>query len=429
VHGTQTAVVTGPAGEEIHTDIYGRVKVHFHWDRVSAMDDKSSCWVRISQGWAGKNWGMSFLPRVGQEVIVDFLEGDPDHPIITGRVHNAEAMPPYELPANKTISGVKTRSSRGAGADQLNVIRFEDKKGEEQLFVQAERNLDIRVKNDAFETVKADHHLVVECDRLERVGNNRDEKVGADHKESIGKDRHLRVAGKEAIDVTGSRSLTVTGDVIEVCKGAHSRKTTMDDSLSALGVVINATKGITLKCGSNSIVLDTSGISISGNLLTFDGKLTRINSGPGSPPSSAVAGSAVRPAAPAQAEEADTDDPADTAALRAEQQKSNKGKYGTTKAPPHKPDPALVAQQAPLPEGPAGQPPAQEEPETTWIEIELVDCDDNPIAGESYEIELPDGSVAAGTTDEKGLARVVGFEPGDCKITFPNLDKDAWEPA
>ena len=107
----EIATVTGPSGEEIHTDKYGRVKVHFHWDRQQPLDDKSSCWVRVSQGWAGKNWGTVMLPRVGMEVIVDFLEGDPDRPLVTGCVYNAEAMPPYALPANKTISGASTAAS------------------------------------------------------------------------------------------------------------------------------------------------------------------------------------------------------------------------------------------------------------------------------------------------------------------------------
>ncbi len=147
IHGSQTAIVVGPSGEEIYVDKFGRVKVQFHWDREGKYDDKSSCWVRVSQNWAGKRWGAVFLPRIGQEVIVDFLDGDPDQPIITGRVYNGESMPPYTLPDEKTKSAIKSYSSKGGGG--FNEIRFEDKKGSEQLFLHAEKDQDNRVKNDS----------------------------------------------------------------------------------------------------------------------------------------------------------------------------------------------------------------------------------------------------------------------------------------
>jgi type VI secretion system secreted protein VgrG len=142
IQGPQTAVVVGPGGEEIYTDNdgYGQVKVQFHWDRQGKKDDKSSCWIRVSQPWAGEKWGGVFLPRIGQEVIVEFLEGDPDRPIITGRVYNNDQKPPYDLPANKTQSGFKSRSSKGGGAANFNEIRFEDKKGSEELYIHAEKD-------------------------------------------------------------------------------------------------------------------------------------------------------------------------------------------------------------------------------------------------------------------------------------------------
>src|SRR5262249_55625874 len=136
VRGTQTAIVVGPRGEEIYTDEdgYGQVKVHFHWDRRSKRDENSSCWVRVSNNWAGKNWGIVFLPRIGQEVIVDFLEGDPDRPIIVGRVYNDQNMPPYPLPGEKTKSGMMTRSSKQGTPANCNEIHFEDQKGSEELY-------------------------------------------------------------------------------------------------------------------------------------------------------------------------------------------------------------------------------------------------------------------------------------------------------
>jgi type VI secretion system secreted protein VgrG len=161
MRGLQTAVVVGPDGEEIYTDKYGRVKVQFHWDRKGKKDEKSSCWIRVAQLWAGKNWGGIHIPRIGQEVIVDFLEGDPDRPIITGRVYNAEQMPPYELPGNQTQSGIKSRSSKGGGAANFNEIRFEDKKGQEELYVHAERDLTVMVERDETKTVQHDQKLTV----------------------------------------------------------------------------------------------------------------------------------------------------------------------------------------------------------------------------------------------------------------------------
>jgi type VI secretion system secreted protein VgrG len=155
VQGPQTAVVVGPPGEEIYTDEYGRVKVKFHWDRESKEDENSSCWIRVSQAWAGKGWGAFHTPRVGHEVIVDFLEGDPDQPIITGSVYNAANMPPYAVPANATHSGIKSRSSKGGNPNNFNEIRMEDTKGSELFYIQAEKDWRIHVKNNETENVGA----------------------------------------------------------------------------------------------------------------------------------------------------------------------------------------------------------------------------------------------------------------------------------
>jgi type VI secretion system secreted protein VgrG len=177
VQGPQTAVVTGPAGEELHTDSYGRVKVQFHWDRYGQKNEKSSCWVRVASPWAGKNFGFMQVPRIGQEVIVDFLEGDPDQPIITGRVYNAQQMPPWELPANATQSGVLTRSSKGGAYGNANAIRFEDKAGSEQLWIHAEKNQDNEVENDETTSVGRD--------RTETVGRDETVTIGGNHVETV----------------------------------------------------------------------------------------------------------------------------------------------------------------------------------------------------------------------------------------------------
>ncbi len=222
MRGCQTARVVGPEGEEIHTDEFGRVKVQFNWDREGQFDANSSCWIRVSQGMAGGQYGMMFPPRIGQEVIVDFLEGDPDKPIITGRVYNADHMPPYELPKEKTKSTIKTLSSKGGKG--FNEIRFEDLKGKEQIFIHGEKNLDIRVKNDRFETIGHDRHLVVENDKFEHVKKDRNEQVEKNHLEEIGEDRDLTVKGKEDKEVQKDLLLTVKGNVEETFKKDHTEK-------------------------------------------------------------------------------------------------------------------------------------------------------------------------------------------------------------
>jgi type VI secretion system secreted protein VgrG len=222
VAGPQTAVIVGPAGDEIHTDKYGRVKVHFHWDRYGKKDGNDTCWVRVSQPWAGKNFGFQAIPRIGQEVIVDFLEGDPDQPIITGRVYNAEQMTPWELPANKTQTGVLTRSSSGGHYETANAIRFEDKKGAEQLWLRAEKDQltevehdeDKWVGNDRRKTIDGHETTVVHKNRTETVDQNetitvhqnRTEEVDLDEKITIHKNRTERVDLDEKISIGMNRS-------------------------------------------------------------------------------------------------------------------------------------------------------------------------------------------------------------------------------
>jgi type VI secretion system secreted protein VgrG len=210
VQGPQSAVVTGPGGEEIYTDKYGRVKVQFHWDRHGKKNETSSCWMRVSHPWAGKSFGMIHIPRIGQEVIVDFLEGDPDQPLITGRVYNAEQMPPWELPANATQSGILTRSSKGGAYGNANALRFEDKKGAEQVWLHAERNQDIEVEND----------------ETHSVGHDRTKTIGHDEKSHIKHDRTETVDNNEKITVHGNRTETV--DKNETITVHQNRTETVD---------------------------------------------------------------------------------------------------------------------------------------------------------------------------------------------------------
>ena len=209
VQGPQTAVVVGPGGEEIFCDKYARVKVQFHWDRYGQNDENSSCWVRVSQAWAGKAWGGMHIPRIGQEVVVSFLEGDPDQPLITGRVYNAVNMPPYELEANKTQSGIKSRSSKGGTPDNFNEIRMEDKKGSEELYIQAEKNENILVKNDKGETVGHNETISIGNDREETVGHNETITIGNDRVELVGNNETLTVTTNRTRNVGANESVTV----------------------------------------------------------------------------------------------------------------------------------------------------------------------------------------------------------------------------
>ena len=226
VRGPQTAIVVGPAGEEIWTDQYGRVKVHFYWDRHDQSNENSSCWIRVSQAWAGKNWGSMQIPRIGQEVIVSFLEGDPDRPIITGRVYNAEQTVPYDLPANATQSGMKSRSSKGGTPANFNEIRMEDKKGAEQLYIHAERNQDIEVENDESHWVGHNRNKVVDFSEVATIGEDRIRAVkrddillvGSTKTDSISRSylievgENLRlVCGKSILELNASGQINLTG--------------------------------------------------------------------------------------------------------------------------------------------------------------------------------------------------------------------------
>jgi type VI secretion system secreted protein VgrG len=250
VMGLQSAVVVGPKGEEIYTDKYGRVKVQFFWDRLGKKNENSSCWIRVSQLFAGKNWGAIFLPRIGQEVIVDFLEGDPDQPLITGRVYNAEQVPPGALPDNMNISGWRTHSTKGGGDHDANVVSFDDTNGSEVLYMRAQKDMAVRVEND--------DDLKVFNDQTITIHNNRTEVVEQ---------------GNEKVTIQqGDRDVTVSmgDDSLTISMGSQTTE---------------ALQSITLKVGQSSVVLDQKGVTIKGLMidveadatLTLKGGLTMIN--------------------------------------------------------------------------------------------------------------------------------------------------------
>ena len=211
-NGPQTAVVVGPPGEEIWTDQYGRVKLQFHWDRYGQHNQDSSCWVRVSSPWAGGGFGGVQIPRVGDEVIVDFLNGDPDYPIVTGRVYNAARMPPWGLPLSATQSGLLSRSTPGGTPEHANAFRFEDRKGSEQLWMHAERNLDMEAEVDHSVSVGRDRTHSVGRDETVQVSNNRNKQIGNNETVSVKQHRTAQIGGNETASVGGSHDVTVKGD-------------------------------------------------------------------------------------------------------------------------------------------------------------------------------------------------------------------------
>jgi type VI secretion system secreted protein VgrG len=212
VPGPQTAVVTGPPGEEIHTDAHGRIKCQFHWDREGRRDDASSCWIRVAQAWAGQGWGALYLPRIGHEVVVEFLEGDPDRPLVTGSVYNGANAPPIDLPGEKTRSTLRSASSPGSNGS--NELRFEDAAGHEEVYLHAQRDLSIVVEHDKDQWVGGNEQLLVEKDRARQVGGNQTLQVDKDDSTTVG--------GSQTLAVTGNRATTVGGNHDEKVAGAQS---------------------------------------------------------------------------------------------------------------------------------------------------------------------------------------------------------------
>jgi len=318
VQGLQTAIVVGPKGEEIHTDRYGRVKVQFHWDREGQRNENSSCWLRSAQGWGGGGWGMVFTPRVGDEVLVDFLEGNPDRPLIVGSVYNEENLPLYELPANKTVSTIKTKSYPNDSG--FNELRFEDKKGSEEIYLHGQKDWTIGIENDKNQTVGHDETLSVANNREKHVGvdqmvtvganhtetvganktisvgSNKTETVGINAMETIGLAKELTIGGLYQVSVGGAMNETVAGAKAEevgitkaVLVGAHmtekvignrsitvgqnfSTTVSQTSTLKAKSIIFEADDEIVLKTGNSLISMKSSGdIVVSGGTIQTKG--------------------------------------------------------------------------------------------------------------------------------------------------------------
>ncbi|MCC5902662.1 MAG: type VI secretion system tip protein VgrG, partial [Halomonas sp.] len=257
VDGPQVAFVVGPEGEEIHCDEHGRVKVQFPWDRYAEPNETASCWVRVAQGWAGGGYGSMAIPRVGHEVIVEFLEGDPDQPLITGRTYHASNIPPYPLPEHKTRTVLRTQSHKAEG---FNELRFEDEAGEEQIWLHAQKDLELLTLNDRIEEVRNDSFLHVNNDRISEIDNDDHHTVHGNRFERTEGQQHFSVEGSLHIKA-GQAWLSESGRELHIKAGQK--------------VVLEAGSELALKAGGSFIQLDSGGV-------TIVGPRVRVNAG-GSP--------------------------------------------------------------------------------------------------------------------------------------------------
>ncbi len=312
VQGAQPALVVGPSGEEIYTDKYGRVKVQFYWDRIGEKNENSSCWIRVSHPWAGKGWGAVAIPRIGQEVIVDFLEGDPDRPIITGRVYNAERMPPYTLPDGGVVSGIKSDTHKGTG---YNEISMDDTAGEEKITIHAQYDMDTTVEHDDTQTVHNDRTITVDGKHTETIkkdttitvleGDLKTSVLEGKSQEYVKKNQTTKVDGDYGLEVSGDANIKVTsGDLtIEAASGSITEKSAAGHKIQSdadveieganvkisgsgqvfvdgQSVVISGGGRILLEVGSSSVEIHPMGVRIRGAAVEINGSaMTQISGG------------------------------------------------------------------------------------------------------------------------------------------------------
>jgi type VI secretion system secreted protein VgrG len=274
--GSQTAIVTGPAGEEIYTDEFGRIKVQFHWDREGQADQHSSAWIRVSQSAAGGAFGGCFLPRIGEEVVVDFEEGDPDRPIVIGRLYNGLNRPPYALPEHKTKSTLKSNST--PGGDGYNELRFEDKVGEEQVFIHAEKDQDQRIGHDSRQHIGNNEHSTVAGHDYSQIQGDEHRTVDGTSRSKIGQDEHQSIGGSRNTDIA-AKELREAGMELSLASGQK--------------IILDAGSELTLKAGGSLVKLDPSGVTIVGPVIKLNA---------GGAPGSGSSPQAEKPSLPAKAD-------------------------------------------------------------------------------------------------------------------------------
>ena len=294
VQGPQTAIVVGPSSDEIFTDEFGRVKVQFHWDRYGQRDENSSCWIRVSQVHAGKGFGGIDIPRIGEEVIVSFMEGDPDRPLITGRVYNAELMTPFGLPGQKVVSGMKSNSTPGGGG--YNEFSLNDTKGEEGITIHGQYNMDTTVENDQSNTIGNNRTTNVAVDDTESVGSNQSISVGADQSSSVGSNQSVTIGANRSVNVGASDDLSVGSDRTVNIGASNSISVSANHGVSAganiqldsganttltagANIALSASGTISLTAGGSGIEISAGGIKITtGGIVEIKGAVIKENS-------------------------------------------------------------------------------------------------------------------------------------------------------
>lgn len=389
IKGPHSAIVTGPKGEEIYTDQHGRIKVQFHWDREGQANETTSCWIRVSQPLSGIEWGGIAIPRIGQEVIVEFEHGDPDRPIMVGRVYNGQSLPPYALPQHKSRSVLKTLSS--TGGDGYNEIRIDDQKGQEQIFLRAEKDLELRIKNSHSTWIGNDQHIQVGNEAFAAIEGDNHHSVTGALTEQTAQNLSLTVGQDLQLKVSGAL-VTQAGNAIHIKVGSKA--------------LIQGGMSLTVKGGAGFITLNASGVTIMGPLV-------RINEGGGG--GSAQAANPTLPGSPGEADNA-----IPGAKLRAPQaaqiplpevidfdkaraQLASFKQANTFFSPLVEdcPECKLAAQQA-------AADAATKEQETNWVGLYYAHADGNGVAGAGYTVyDASSGAeLASGTLDQFGCAKV-----------------------
>lgn len=278
--------MVGPPGEEIYCDKWGRVKVSFPWDRDSQHNDHSSCWIRVAQGWAGATWGAMAIPRVGQELIISYLDGDPDQPIATGRAYRETNLPPYELPKHKTRMTIKSRSHKGRG---FNELRFEDELGQEEVYVHAERDKNVHIKhdntafvgNDRKEEVINDEQVTVGHDQSHQIGRDRVLSIGRDHDVRIGKNLREQVDANRHEITTVDHQSEVGGNSQHTIDGQHHLTAGQGIKHGTTVYQLQASEKLIFQGPGGSITIDAQGIHLDGVAITVRGELTAVTQGSG----------------------------------------------------------------------------------------------------------------------------------------------------
>ncbi|AUX42286.1 uncharacterized protein SOCE26_037160 [Sorangium cellulosum] len=405
----ETATVVGPEGQDIHTDHLGRIKVQFHWDRRGRRDEHSSCWIRVAQAWAGAGWGHQFVPRIGMEVLVTFLGGDLDRPMVTGCVYNATHPPPFVLPNNGTRSGLRTQSSPGGGG--FNEISFEDRAAHEQIFMHAQRDLDEIVRRNHTRTVGDSETLEVRGSQTDRVGAHRTAHVGGDDRHTVGQHRGVDVGGNSIVRIQGNETRSVEGALTTAVGGHAITSVEQDYSLQVGGfssttlgaddgrgggvltargaytiaasgtLTLSSDRSIVLRCGDTTLELSAEGARIGGKAIAMAGSESVTLSGKGPSIHLAEEGQILADKLTLLARESSIvlDD---HAAVKGKTVRLN---CDERTGPPENPD------------DPAA-------PKTKKIELRLTDYDLAPYAGKKFRLLVADRTIE-GTTDGDGTVR------------------------